>query len=142
MSNRIVERKMFIEAKPGTVFSYFTEAGKLCQWLGKQATVEPEERGEIRIDMNGRDKIVGTFKAIEPFERIVFTWGWVDSAIHPPGSSWVEITLTPHGDGTWLCLNHTSVPESERECHQDNWIRNLLRLQEILSDRASIERGA
>ncbi len=142
MSDRIVERKIFIEAKPGTVFSYFTEADKLCQWLGKQAWVEPTETGGIQIDMNGRDKIVGTFKAIEPFERIVFTWGWIDSAIHPPGSSLVEVTLAPHADGTWLYLNHSSVPESERECHQDGWIRNLLRLQEKLSDHAAIERGA
>lgn len=142
MSDIIIERRIFIEAKPGTIFSYFTEAGKLRQWLGRQARVEPVESGRLQIDMNGHDTVIGTFKAIEPFERIVFTWGWEGSDIHPPGSSMVEITLTPSDSGTWLSLHHSSVPESERECHLDGWNRNLPRLLAVISDHSAFGRGA
>lgn len=138
MSEMMIEHKIFIEAKPSTVFSYFTEAGKLCQWLGSKANLEPVEAGCLHIDMNGHDIVVGTFKAIEPYERIVFTWGWEGSSAHPPGSSRVEVIFSPEGSGTWVCLRHSSVPQSEQECHKDGWIQNLHRLQAVLSANQTI----
>lgn len=141
MSEMIIERKIFIEAKPGIIFSYFTESDKLCQWLGQQASLEAVETGRIQIDMNGHDIVIGAFEAIEPFERIVFTWGWAGSVIHPPGSSKVEVTLTPDANGTWLCLSHSSVPESEQECHLDGWVQNLPQLRAVIMDK-TIGRGA
>lgn len=134
MSSVLIERKIYIEARPATVFAFFTEADKLCQWLGKQAKLEAVKSGRLRIDMNGHDIVMGTFQAIEPFERIVFTWGWEGSAEHPPGSSLVEIAFDPSNDGTWLTLKHTSIPESERECHLQGWVRHLNRLRETLAD--------
>ncbi|XID90793.1 SRPBCC domain-containing protein [Paenibacillaceae bacterium WGS1546] len=141
MSKVLIERKIYIEARPATIFAYFTEADKLCQWLGKHAKLKAVKSGPLRIDMNGHDIVSGTFQAVEPFDRIVFTWGWAGSDEHPPGSSLVEIVLDPSNDGTWLTLKHTSIPESERECHLDGWNRHLSSLQEALENRLASSSG-
>ena len=140
MSGILIERSIFIEANPAIVFAFFTEADKLGQWLGKQAKLEAVKSGRIQVDMNGHDIVSGTFRAIEPYERIVFTWGWEGSADHPPGSSLVEIVLDPRDNGTWVSLKHTSIPESERDCHLEGWERHLSSLREALLSSLESER--
>jgi len=141
MTHVHIERQLFIEARPSTIFSYFTDASKLRLWLGQQAQLDPVEGGRLQIDMNSQDIVLGAFRSIEPFERIVFTWGWRGSDSHPPGSSVVEVTLKPEANGTWLHLRHASVPESEQECHLDGWVRNMERLRAAVSNEASIGSG-
>jgi activator of Hsp90 ATPase-like protein len=61
--------------------------------------------------------------------RLVFTWGWEDSSELPPGSSTVEITLVPDGDGTLIRLRHTGLPSEEsRALHAAGWSHYLERL--------------
>jgi uncharacterized protein YndB with AHSA1/START domain len=59
----------------------------------------------------------------------VFTWGWEGSTTVPPGSSRVEVTLTPDGDGTILRLVHSGLPHAESILdHTQGWERYLDRL--------------
>jgi uncharacterized protein YndB with AHSA1/START domain len=61
--------------------------------------------------------------------RLVFAWGWEDSSELPPGSSTVEITLVPDGDGTLIRLRHTGLPSEEsRALHAAGWSHYLQRL--------------
>jgi len=121
VTNIIVEKSIWIEARPETVFSYFADARKLTLWMGRTASLDAREAGGLRIDMNGRDIVEGTFVAVEPYERIAFTWGWVGSDAHPPGSSLVEVTLRPEGGGTQLQLRHSQVPAVEADTHRAGW---------------------
>ena len=59
---------------------------------------------------------------VEPPHRIVLTWGWEGDAEVAPGSTTVEITLTPDGSGTLLRLRHTDLPnEQQRAMHEAGW---------------------
>ena len=72
----------------------------------------------------------GRFVELDPFERIVFTWGWASSPLStlPPGSTVVTVDLRPDGDGTLVTLTHDSLPQGEREIHEAGWIQYLGRL--------------
>ena len=73
----------------------------------------------------------GEFVEVEPPHRVVFTWGWEgeDSAV-PPGSSTVEVTLTPQGEHTTLRLIHRDLPNpQEATGHTAGWDHYLERLQ-------------
>jgi len=74
-----------------------------------------------------------------PYRRVVFTWGWEGgkegSSPVPPGSSTVEITLTPDGDGTIVRLVHRDLPEGERDKHAQGWELYLDRLAVVASGR-------
>ncbi len=79
--------------------------------------------------MNGHDVVFGRFVEVVPYTRIVFTWGWEgDGSPLPPGSSTVEVTLTPDGDATILRLRHMGLPDPLRELHAAGWQHYLSRL--------------
>jgi uncharacterized protein YndB with AHSA1/START domain len=59
---------------------------------------------------------------------VVFTWGWIDRAELPPGSTVVEIDLVPAADGTLVRLTHRELPPDERPLHEAGWRHYLGRL--------------
>ena len=60
------------------------------------------------------------------------TWGWQDDESVPPGSTLVEITLTPDGSDTVLRLRHTLLPDEEaRASHLGGWTLYTGRLHKL-----------
>jgi uncharacterized protein YndB with AHSA1/START domain len=114
------------------VFPFFTDADKLSRWLCESATLDPRPGGACRqVHVNGgqRFEMVGEFTAVEPHERIVFTWGYTDPALGvAPGTSEVEVTLRPDGDGTDLTLEHRLLPTHAVPAHTGGWSALLDRL--------------
>jgi uncharacterized protein YndB with AHSA1/START domain len=64
---------------------------------------------------------------VVPYTRVVFTWGWEGSAL-PPGSTTVEITLTPAGNETIVRLRHTGLPAPLADTHREGWEHFMGRL--------------
>jgi uncharacterized protein YndB with AHSA1/START domain len=119
-----------IAAAPETVFAFFVDPRKLLSWMGTAADVDPQPGGAYAININGSDVARGTFVEIVPYSRIVMTWGWDGpNQPAPPGSTTVEVTLTPDGDGTQVRLVHRGLAAAElREAHRDGWQHYLRRL--------------
>lgn len=125
----IIEREVRIEARPEIVFAYLTDAEKMIEWEGVEATLDPRPGGVYRCNMNGNDIMLGEFVEAVPHSRVVFTVGWEGEG-HPipPGSTTVEITLTPDGDGTLLRLVHRDLSADAVEGHAEGWTHYLARL--------------
>ncbi len=126
----IVSRR--IRAVPELVYGYFTDPALWARWQGTSAIVDPRPGGVLRITMglDGSGLAEGHFVELEPFERIVFTWGWATSSQSalPPGTTIVTIELRPDGDGTLVTLTHDSLPKDERAIHEAGWMLYLDRL--------------
>jgi len=121
-SDEVIEREIRIEARPETVFAFFTDPEKMIRWKGIQATLDARPGGIYRVDMNGKDVARGVYLEVEPPTRVVFSWGWESEESHlPPGSSRVEITLTPDGDGTRVRLRHLDLPKTHVADHAAGW---------------------
>jgi len=71
----------------------------------------------------------GEFVELDAPNRLVFTWGWENEERTPPGSSTVEIELTPDGDGTSLHFVHTLSSVESAESHSHGWDHYLPRLE-------------
>jgi uncharacterized protein YndB with AHSA1/START domain len=100
-----VEITVRIDAPRDVVFDFLTDREKLARWLADsvRATVRPG--GELLITASGGEVVSGQFIDIVPMTKVVFTWGWQSRFANiPPGSTTVEITLEPDGDGTLLRL--------------------------------------
>ena len=125
-----VEQTVRIGARPESVFAFFTDASKMALWKGVTASLDPRPGGIYRVVMNSRDTARGEYVEVTPHSKVVFTWGWEgDDHPIPPGSSTVEVTLTPDGDGTILRLRHLGLPDKEsRELHAMGWEHYLARL--------------
>ncbi len=125
-----IVKEMHIDARPETVFAFFTEPAKLTRWLAVEATLDPRPGGvchQIHRDHDGtRYSMRGEFVEVTPPSRVLFTWGFEGSAV-PPGASTIEVTLRPDGDGTWLRFVHRDLP-AERDDHDKGWDEVLGRL--------------
>lgn len=123
----IVERR--IAALPETVFSFFTDRDRWLSWMGVDGRFAFQPGGDYRTQVTGDNHAAGTFLEVDPPRRLVFTWGWEggDQSV-PAGSSTVEISLVPDGDGTLLRLVHTGLPSQARVPHGEGWNHYLDRL--------------
>ena len=128
MTDRIeLERR--IKARPETVFAYLTEPERFVRWMGVEAQLDPRPGGVYRVRVPQGFLARGEFTEIDPPRRVVFSWGWEGHATVPPGSTTVEVTLTPDGDDTVVRLVHSGLPDtSEAEQHAQGWDRYLDRL--------------
>jgi uncharacterized protein YndB with AHSA1/START domain len=121
-------REVRIEARPETVFEFFTDPDKMVRWKGREATLEPSPGGTYRVTINDLAVARGEYVEVDRPRRVVFTWGGEGTNPVPPGSSTVEVELTPDGDGTLLRLTHRGLPEAEVEEHAHGWDHFLPRL--------------
>ena len=132
----VLERVVYISARPETVFSFFIDPEKLIRWKGIQAQLDPRPGGIYKVDINGRDVARGEYVEIVPYSRIVFTWGWEgEGSPLPPGTTTVEISLTPDESGTLLRLRHLGLPSEQRKVHADGWDFYLSRLVQAAEGR-------
>ena len=127
--SEVLEREIRVAASPETVFSFFTDPEKMTRWKGKSATLDPRPGGIYRVDMNGRDIARGEYVEVVPHSRVEFTWGWEgEGSPLPPGSSTVEVSFIPDGDGTIVRLRHLGLPADQRDAHAEGWSHYMARL--------------
>lgn len=125
-----IERVVRIAASPETVFAFFVDPVKMVRWQGTTAVLDPRPGGLYRLNVTGVNVAAGEYVEVTPYSRVVFTWGWEgEGSPVPPGSSTVEVTLIPDGDGTIVRLRHYGLPSPEREVHADGWQHYLARLE-------------
>jgi uncharacterized protein YndB with AHSA1/START domain len=124
------------------VFAFFTDPEKYRLWQVIAASLEPVPGGRYHVDFTRRGGARGRYLVVEPPRRIVFSGGWAfvsdpgHGMIAPPGieevlpgSTTVEITLVPDGDGTIVRLRHSGLPsEAARTIHGTQWPIELDRL--------------
>jgi uncharacterized protein YndB with AHSA1/START domain len=127
----VVEREIRIEARPETVFPFFTDPEKMVRWIGVGATLDPRPGGVFYFTTIAGYSFAGEYLAVEPCSRIVFSWGYGNLPEEPnplpPGSSTVELELVPDGEATIVRLSHR-VPAALADFHAMGWEHYLERL--------------
>jgi uncharacterized protein YndB with AHSA1/START domain len=99
-------------------------------WKAVSAELDARPGGSFRIDVTGNGDVArGSYLTVEPPHRVVFSWGWeADDAVFPAGSTVVEVTLEPDGEGTRLRLVHRGVPGESAGRSAAGWEHYLARL--------------
>jgi uncharacterized protein YndB with AHSA1/START domain len=126
MAQLVVSRR--ISAPPEVVYSFLTESAKWSQWQGVEATIEARKGGVFVMKMADGTTARGQFLELTPYQRVVFTWGWVDHPGVAPGSSTVEIEIAEDGSGSLVTLSHRGLPTEEIEVHTMGWEHYVPRL--------------
>ena len=70
----MIRASVRIAAPPEVVFPYFTDPQLMVTWIGKRADLDAQPGGTFAIDFEGT-AARGSYVAIEPPHRVVFTWG-------------------------------------------------------------------
>lgn len=126
----VFEREVRIDASPETVFEFFTDPEKMTQWKGAEAELDPRPGGIYRVKISDQAIASGSYVRVDRPRSVAFSWGWEGEGMPvPPGSSLVEVTLRPDGDGTILEMRHTGLPsEHMQQEHTKGWTHYLGRL--------------
>ncbi|HTZ09574.1 MAG TPA: SRPBCC domain-containing protein [Acidimicrobiales bacterium] len=125
----VIEQEIRVAAPPEAVFPYFTDPDKMRHWSGVDHELEARPGGVYHVDMGGGHVIRGAFVEVAPPHRVSFTWGWEgEDQVVPPGSSTVEVTLVPDGEGTIVRLVHRGLPAAAAPMHRAGWTHYLARL--------------
>jgi uncharacterized protein YndB with AHSA1/START domain len=128
----VVTAQVRIAAPPSVVFPYFTDPELMTQWIGQWAELEPQAGGLFALDVE-KTAVRGRYLEVDPYTRIVFTWGVPGSDIIPPGSTTVEVVLTEAGPDTIVQLLHRDLPPDQRAPHGAGWNSYLGRLVDVIA---------
>jgi len=125
----VVERELVIDASPETVWELLVDPAKATSWMGQQSWSEPREGGLYRVEVIPGHIARGEFVELDAPRKLVLSWGWEGENAVPAGSSRLEFTLTPEGEGTRLHFVHSGLPSTESaESHAHGWDHYLERL--------------
>lgn len=119
-----IEQTVRIDASPETVWSFWTEPERLAEWWGTEAEVVAEPGGILRVVMEAGPIMRGAFTELDPPHRLVFTFGWEQHQPGEPlapGSTRVEVTMTPEEGGTLVVLRHSEMPSTHAADHEKGW---------------------
>lgn len=135
MTDRTIEKSIYIAASRETVWGYLTKSSELAKWFHK-----PDKNlsdGED-FDMKGKDGSSicgGTVERMDPHTHLTYTFtaGPMNGLITK-----VAWTLTEVAGGTQLQLVHTGLPGDAagfglRAAFDKGWDGHLIRLREIES---------
>src|SRR5713226_593266 len=109
----VYDRTLTIAASPETVWEFFVDPEKLVRWKGMTAELDSPPGGVYLCEVIPGHTARGEYVELDPPHRLVFTWGWENQEGVPPGSSTIEVELTPEGDGTSLRFIHRDLPNAE-----------------------------
>lgn len=120
-------QSIFIAASPEHVFRHFTDPTAITAWMGDAADVEPSPGG--RFILRFAERVVeGRYLVVDPPRRLVISWGRHGSRDFAPGSSRLEVRLTPEAGGTRVTIVHRGLPAAEERRHAAGWQHYLHRL--------------
>lgn len=126
---KLVDKRLFIDAPPATVYRLLTTADLLMEWMAPVARLDPRPGGEISWTHENGDTVSGEYIELVENRRVVFTYGWdrIDVGV-PAGSTTVEIDLRPTRGGTELHLVHRGLEGPMADAHAGGWANYLARL--------------
>ena len=124
----VIKKEVRIEARPETVFPFFTDAARMLRWKGMDAALDAQVGGTYRVRITPKVVARGEYVEITPFSRVVFTWGWEGDADCPPGATTVEVSLVPDGAATIVRLRHSGLDPEGAYQFAEGWDHYLPRL--------------
>jgi uncharacterized protein YndB with AHSA1/START domain len=116
-----------VAAPPEAVYPYFTRPEAIVTWMGDVAVVDAVPGGVFQLDINGVP-VRGRYLELHPPHRLLISWGHAGSERLPPGTSTVEVTLTPIPGGTRVSIEHRDLPPEEAAQHAVGWPHFLGRM--------------
>jgi len=123
----VISSSVRIAAPPEVVFPYFTDAQLMVTCIGESADLDARPGGTFALDFSGV-AARGSYLAVEPPHRVVFTWGIPEDSTLPPGSSTVEVVFVADGADTIVNLTHRDLPSDREPSHLEGWERCLAEL--------------
>lgn len=111
-----------IDAPRAEVFHAWTDPEHLRRWWGPGAFTCPEAEVDLRpggsyrlvMQATAGDPFVlgGTYREVQPPERLVYTWRWETGPAADGSESLVSVEFHDKGERTEVVLTHSDFPDA------------------------------
>ena len=132
-----LDRTLVIQARPETVFQFFTDTPQWAAWWGSGSTIDARPGGRMFIRHHNGVEVLGQVLEVRAPERIVFTYGCESGKPVPLEGSRVTIRLDRHPKGTLLQLTHEFADVQPRDEHVQGWRFQLSLFANVIADTVS-----
>ncbi|HJW90745.1 MAG TPA: SRPBCC domain-containing protein [Anaerolineales bacterium] len=105
MNQQSISFTQKVKASPAEVYSAFTNATALREWLSDVASALPKPGGRLYLAWNSGYYASGEFTELQPGERAAFTW----QGRGEPAQSRVQVRLSAQDGLTQVDLDHTGL---------------------------------
>lgn len=119
-------KSIWIDARPEVVFEYFTDAGKMRLWCGRQAELEPVPGGIYRVDMGEWGTVEGQFVRVEPPTFLSHTVPAEEGA-----EALIEISITADAGGSRVEVRQKGLDAPFQPIASRGWDHHLARLSVV-----------
>ena len=133
-----MEIRRIVKAPRERVYKAWTTADDLRRWWGPGEFTTPEAEVDARpggsyllvMQPPAGDpmRLVGTYKEVQPPERLVYTWRW-DTDWSDGHESLVTVEFIDKGDVTEVILNHDHFGPEGEDPYRDGWEGGLDKLE-------------
>ncbi len=123
-----VEQTVRISARPETVWKYWTDPQRMCDWWGTAAELDPRPGGRWTVEMDHGPVMTGEYLELDPFDRLVLSFGYRPDDGSPPiapGSTRVEVTFVEEAGDTIMTLRHSGIPRAFAGLHAAGWTSHM-----------------
>jgi uncharacterized protein YndB with AHSA1/START domain len=132
-----LNRTITIQAKPETVFRYFTDSARWANWWGAGSTIEAAPGGKVYIRYPNGVEVSGEVIALRAPAEISFTYGYASGQPIAAGASRVTIRLEADAAGTRLHLRHEFAEAAARDLHVQGWRFQLSLFANVVTNEAN-----
>lgn len=129
-----MERSVVIQARPETVFAFFSDSARWAKWWGAGSTIDARPGGKVYIRHPNGVETIGEVVEVDQARRISFTYGFSSGKPIPLGGSLVTISLEPCAAGTRLHLVHAFSDAMQRDHHVQGWRFQLSVFANVVAD--------
>jgi uncharacterized protein YndB with AHSA1/START domain len=142
--NLKLEIKRVINAPRDRVYAAWTDPAQMKQWFGpenvqtRDLIADARVGGKFRWDLTNSEgeemTVHGEYRELQPGNKIVFSWQWLDDEDWENQISIVTVELFDREGGTELRLTHERLPnEDSRDGHTRGWNSALDKLEKFFS---------
>lgn len=138
----------YVEATPEQAWYAWTEPVAIAQWWHLPLTSTPVEELEYDVRVGGHyiytsihheteQRMVsgGIFREVQPYSRLVFTWG--APSFEPEHLPVATVTFEPTSDGTYMTFALAGVDGQAGDgAHYDTWANGMANLKTYLAQTA------
>jgi uncharacterized protein YndB with AHSA1/START domain len=142
-SSDAVRITRIIDAPRDDVFRAWTDPDQLRRWWRPgeftcpEAEVDLRPGGSYRLAMQPAEGdafiVGGTYREVQPPQRLVYTWRWETGPAADGSESLVTVEFIDRGPQTELVLTHTEFPASHGPApYQMGWEGGLEKFEALL----------
>lgn len=123
----VIEKELHVRAPIERVWQVITDPGYVAQWFGDKAEIDLRPGGAAMFGWTEYGDGAARVERVEPPRVFAFRWMREhDVPFAVGGSTLVEFTLSPDGDGTRLRLVESGFTEDEhRKDNDGGWDAEL-----------------